>query len=409
LALGMAFLLSLGSGLKDDVSLVGAVMMDESMASLGAPVFEFPGPPAGLPGYKISHDWENAVDIFSPLVFRDAYYTANYAKKGGMVAAKKSWNESLRNKKYPNCDQGVSSFSANQYLRANVGKTGFLEKGTPACIDIVKHFLTVGVYNGLRTYSAAAERLARKHVVQQQKHVNQLQGDMVGVSLRLKKGAGNENQWNLEAVHGDFGPKVIDSQPQYTYTWWMKLNDHNGPLKDASVLSYGDTKDAASPGVYQVAGQKTLRIQVAMHSNNAFSCQPEAELQDKKWEFVGLVVQRGKVNVYYNGKLAKSCSSDGGAPIVMKDQSLHFPAPASWGPRANADVRDAWYYPNVKLSTEVMNAQMTLQHLQNVEEMVMREGKLRMEQDKNTRLMESSTLDMAPVFVDRSKPTPLHT
>ena len=28
------------------------------------------------------------------------------------------------------------------------------------------------------------------------------------------------------------------------------------------------------------------------------------------------------------------------------------------------------YYPNVKLSTEVMNAQMTLQHLQNVEEMV---------------------------------------
>jgi len=161
--------------------------------------------------------------------------------------------------------------------------------------------------------------------------------------------------------------------------------------------------------VYQVAGQKTLRIQVAMHSNNAFSCQPEAELQDKKWEFVGLVVQRGKVNVYYNGKLAKSCSSDGGAPIVMKDQSLHFPAPASWGPRANADVRDAWYYPNVKLSTEVMNAQMTLQHLQNVEEMVMREGKLRMEQDKNTRLMESSTLDMAPVFVDRSKPTPLHT
>ena len=176
----------------------------------------------------------------SPLVFQSAYFTANYNKKpdNSMVEAKKAWLAGLR-KTYPHCKQGVASFSPNQYYRAN---THQMQVGgsAPTCKSIVQvmrtlghsdrrwfsllvsaqHYLTVGVYNGMKTYSASAERLAHADVKAQKQHLEQLQGNAVGVPLRLPHGSNSKFSWNLATTDGagDFGPKVIDAKGTYSYT-----------------------------------------------------------------------------------------------------------------------------------------------------------------------------------------------
>jgi len=144
--------------------------------------------------------------------------------------------------------------------------------------------------------------------------------------------------------------------------------------QDASVFSYGNSKQDASPSVWQLAGQRKLKVQVSLHNEKAFSCSPDAEVPADSWTFCSLVVNHASVDVYYNGKKVGNCATNGGIPLVKKDQELSFPAPKSWAPAANAKVKDVWYYPNSELSKEVINAQMTLQQLKDAQELVVMEA-----------------------------------
>jgi len=333
-----------------------ATALDDTGRSRSRP--NFAGPKHGLPGYKESHDWETGADIFSPVVFKHQFYSANYGVKGESEA-KQAWKTALEKSKYPDCPQGIKTFSANQYVRAN---PTLHEATKGGCMKVVEEYLVNGIYNGAQTYSASDERRARQDVALQKKRVDKLlRGDQSAVTL-LKN---NKRSWNLgnsvgqpfetDVAH-DFGDQL------YSMTMSVKLNRKASPNADANILHYGNTQHLASPSISIGRGSRRVKVNVAMSNDASFSCEPSQEL-DKKWSYVGVVVHKQAVDVYINGKKAKTCANKSGTVRRMRTQRLYSPGPRKWAPPAHADVRELAFYPGATLTQAVVQAEMTLQRM----------------------------------------------
>jgi hypothetical protein len=312
------------------------------------------GPKYGTPGYKESHNWEAGWDKFSPLVFNSDFFAANYQgeAQGGQEKAMTLWADSLH-KKYPNCPQGTASFSANTYYRANPDAFNQMIAKDMSCGQIVQHYLSQGIYDGLKTYSASAEHKAMGKIGMQQARVAQLQGDTAAVRLTSAHG---EDEWNLASIPAPIEhtnglelstgatqnmgtPVAAHGGVQYSYSFRMKLGKKS-PEK-SSVLRYGGQR-VVSPAISQI--DKHLDVQVSLASNPDFACMPEAELSQYDWTFVVVAVQKSGVDVYYDGKVAKSCSFNGAAAQVLGGKHklvLGDVAPGA----TDASIKDLMYYP----------------------------------------------------------------
>jgi len=338
----------------------------------------FAGPRHGLPGYKESHDWETGADLFSPVVFKHQFYSANYGIKDE-AAAKQSWKAALEKSTYPNCPQGIKSFSANQYVRANPS----LHEATKGnCLKVVEEYLVNGIYNGAQTYSARDERRAQQDVKLQKQRVDKLlRGDQSAIMLLKDK----KREWNLGnsvgkplsmATAHDFGDQ------QYSMTMSIKLNRKAPPTADSNMLHYGNAQHQASPSINIAAGSRRVKVNVAMDNDASFSCSPTEQL-DKKWSYVGVVVRKQSVDVFINGKKAKTCANSGGTVRRLRSQRLYSPGPRKWAPPAHADVREVSFYPGATLSPAVIKAEMTLQRMADEAEEV---SKMRMQRASKTQM-----------------------
>jgi len=113
----------------------------------------FPGPKHGLPGYKESHNWEEDIDVMSPLVFDYRMYRALIKEKvadaTGMSeeALKTHWMNAVESSKYDKCPQGHIWFSANAYYEIHK-ESQELSMGGSACKLIMKTYLEKGVFSG---------------------------------------------------------------------------------------------------------------------------------------------------------------------------------------------------------------------------------------------------------------------
>lgn len=113
----------------------------------------FPGPKHGLPGYKESHNWEEDVDLMSPLVFDYRMYRAliqeSVSDASGMSeeALKTHWMNAVEANKYDKCPQGHIWFDANAFYELH--KTDQeLAMGGSSCKLIMKSYLEKGVFSG---------------------------------------------------------------------------------------------------------------------------------------------------------------------------------------------------------------------------------------------------------------------
>jgi hypothetical protein len=65
-----------------------------------------PGPRYGLPGYKESHNWEQGVDIFSPVIFDPLFYAAKYGLTQNTTdQVKLDWSTKGLSGESPGCRQ----------------------------------------------------------------------------------------------------------------------------------------------------------------------------------------------------------------------------------------------------------------------------------------------------------------
>lgn len=131
-----------------------------SAGGVGTGYFEsfnnFPGPKHGLPGYKESHNWEDDVDLMSPLVFDYRMYRALIKEKTGDAesmseeALKTHWMKQVEEKQWGDCPQGNLFFNANGYYDLHKAQTE-ISMGGKACKLIMKTYLEKGVFSGYAT------------------------------------------------------------------------------------------------------------------------------------------------------------------------------------------------------------------------------------------------------------------
>jgi len=113
----------------------------------------FVGPKHGLPGYKESHNWENDVDLMSPLIFDYRMYRALIKEKAGDAenmseeALKTHWMKAVEENKHPKCPQGNIWFNANAYQDIH-NEQSETSMGGKSCKLIMKTYLEKGIFNG---------------------------------------------------------------------------------------------------------------------------------------------------------------------------------------------------------------------------------------------------------------------
>eukprot|EP00656_Telonema_subtile_P002244 TRINITY_DN1097_c0_g1_i3.p1 TRINITY_DN1097_c0_g1~~TRINITY_DN1097_c0_g1_i3.p1 ORF type:complete len:603 (-),score=146.22 TRINITY_DN1097_c0_g1_i3:251-2059(-) len=133
-------------------------------ADINNPTSLFPGPTNDLPGYKVSHNWLDDIDYWSPLVFDWKYYKARCSEAasckdldGADGTALKDMNEG-QIKKYwldhgmKRCDVASPTFNAPYYVASNPDLWEDIkdtENDKPLCKKAIKQFLTKGVFDGL--------------------------------------------------------------------------------------------------------------------------------------------------------------------------------------------------------------------------------------------------------------------
>lgn len=162
-----------------------------------------PGAPYGKPGYKESHNWEQAVDMLSPVVFKWQFYKAAYNEAladKDEAGVKEYWSNTANgpDKKYPDCDQASPTFSANMYYRAQEQTGNKLEDDS--CSAILKDFLASGVYTGKETTNAAAEDAYQNTL--SGADAESRTGRLVMTSEMLKTKGGVASGWQIRSEQG---------------------------------------------------------------------------------------------------------------------------------------------------------------------------------------------------------------
>jgi hypothetical protein len=341
-----------------------------------SPTSEFPGPRHGLPGYKESHNWESDVDVFSPVVFDPKYFGTMYGDGGSEAAARKDWKSFIESDaEVPDCKQASSSFSLNTYYRANEAD---LKEQTDRgkCGQVLKQYLSSGIYNGASTYSATAE--ARFKAGKSAEELDRLQGNAHAQKIKLESESLAAHP-NCDEGH------IADSTEKYAWSFWYRP-ETAGTMK-RNIMTYGAPRHGSAssskhpfgsvengPAIFETAsasGNK-LSFKVSQTNDDSWGCTPADTLSkdsaENKWNYVAVNVNTEGVQVYYNGKQVADCKNSNGKPKVFPDRRLYMATSASGQWEASrSHVKGLTFYPGSTLSSDIIAAEM--QHSEEVAEM----------------------------------------
>eukprot|EP00656_Telonema_subtile_P022768 TRINITY_DN23_c0_g2_i3.p1 TRINITY_DN23_c0_g2~~TRINITY_DN23_c0_g2_i3.p1 ORF type:complete len:575 (+),score=210.11 TRINITY_DN23_c0_g2_i3:129-1853(+) len=330
------------------------------------------GAPHGLPGYKESHNWESDVDLFSPVVFNLKYFNTMFGDKANSPAqAKRKWAAHLESdKKVPYCEQASPQFSLNTYYRAHAAA---LKEQTSdgVCGQVLKQYLTTGLFQGASTYSADAEASFKASTSQEE--LSKMQGNHHAQKVRLES-TSLESQPNCDVGH------IADSTKEYAWSFFYKPVSTEGSTRN--IMTYGDSGSVSTkkqpfgsaengPAVFERQGAEGNRLQfkVSMSNNNEWSCSPSEPLSysvsDTKWHLVSFNVNHDGVTVFYNGKQVDSCQNANGHPTVFKNRRLHLATSSEHRWKSSRSfIKGLTYYPGTQLSAELIQAEMQQQNMQ---------------------------------------------
>merc|ERR1711977_239636 len=327
------------------------------------PIPNFPGTPYGKPGYKESHNWESDIDYFTPLIFNAKIYASMYGVKGTEEAIKKDWLEVAMgaDAKYPDCRQGVLTFSPNKYYRAN---PDIADQTKGLCKGIVENFLKEGLFEGLKTEDSTAEnrylqRLAKDKLMA-------MKGNVVTKQVYnppRRRRRRNASTWSLQRNQQQ-PYKAFASRQEYTLTWWQKGSTIGGW---GSVLHYGNSNGERSPGIWMYPRRTRLHFRVAQSNSGNWGCDPGQAINSntQHWYMVALVVSKkddkctgdscaGRATVYYDGKKVHQCDSTG-YTLIRPNRRFYTSDP--WYSAARQQMKDLYHYPGTPLTAELISTE----------------------------------------------------
>jgi len=328
-----------------------------------APLPNFPGTPYGNPGYKESHNWETDIDYFTPLIFNWKIYASMYGLADKTEEqVKKDWIDvGLKaDAKYPDCRQGVLTFSPNKYYRAN---QSIQDSTKGLCKAIVENFLKDGLFEGLKTEDSVAEnrylqRLAKDKLME-------MKGNVVTTQYynphRRRRRNSAKATWTLKKGQAN---RAFSSTQVYTMTWWQKGSYTSGW---GSVLHYGNSNGERSPGVWLYPRQARLHFRVAQSNSGNWGCDPSTKINSNTnhWYFVGMVVTKkdekctgdscaARATIYYDGKKVHQCDSTG-YTLIRPDRTFYTSDP--WYGAGRQQMKDLYHYPGTALTAELMQTE----------------------------------------------------
>jgi len=348
------------------------------------PIPNFPGTPYGKPGYKESHNWENDIDYFSPLIFNWKIYAAMYGLKDKTEeAVRKDWMDvgMKADAKYPDCRQGTLTFSPNKYYRANPEP---LEKTEGNCKKIIESFLKDGLFQGLQAESADAERryeekLAKDKLMAIKGNVATKQFYRPYRRRRHSKHA-TWSIWRRAAQPW----RSWQSTQEYTLTWWQRPRGRGFHRSWSNILHYGNHNHYRAPGVWMAPNHNRLHIRVSQSNSWNWGCDPLVHLNQgsaktptdpratvrhfvrdrRHWYFVAFAVGKqdkackgnckAQMEVYMDGKMVRKCTSTG---YTRTWNNHHFWTTDPWYRSAPAVLKDLSHYPGTPLSPEIIAAE----------------------------------------------------
>eukprot|EP00656_Telonema_subtile_P022763 TRINITY_DN23_c0_g1_i1.p1 TRINITY_DN23_c0_g1~~TRINITY_DN23_c0_g1_i1.p1 ORF type:complete len:396 (-),score=121.95 TRINITY_DN23_c0_g1_i1:229-1416(-) len=310
------------------------------------------GAPHGLPGYKESHNWETDIDIWAPAVFNWQFYRAMYSDSVGEKTegdTRKDWLQvaNADDVKYPNCRQASDQFSMNMYYRANPGLAA-TTKGV--CHEILKDYLSTGIYDGKPTYLASAEKTYKNSLGADAlaKYNESPQGKARARSLR----SSDNLEWPIDRTKGNLG-QVVDAQKFYSYSFWFKqiyTVETRG-----NILLYGTN----SPKISTAPNHgKYLEVISAQTNSDQWGCNtPDTEefrLKQKQWTHVAVVAEDKKLSVYLNGKKAVSCENTAGEMSILSEKTLFVPNNED---AADGMIKNLKYWAGSPLNQELIQVE----------------------------------------------------
>jgi hypothetical protein len=317
------------SGRKEGLDHDGAILDSQMPDGPLGPAQEYEG--GGR--RAASYDWEDAYDIYSPLLFNWKFYAAKYelgntsscATCVTEAAVRADWKNHVENgEKFPDCRQGQPLFSANQYFKNNPEINTNLEG---SCSGALRSFVSQGVMEGA---SGSTGRIARTTESK--------------TEVKIKKGA-------------EIPAEFIDPSEQYTLAFWLNFEAAGGG-DYRSILRYGDSEAPypKSPAVLQHPSsldEPNTRLSVIVsHTNNPdFGCDPEPHIPVRKWTYVAVAVGTNSVKVFYDGKEVCHEQSDTGSTLVPNN--MHMLVGDQFHSAAFAKIDKMTYY-----KSEVMNSGM---------------------------------------------------
>jgi len=332
------------------------------------PIPNFPGTPYGKPGYKESHNWESDIDYFSPLIFNWKIYGSMYGLKDkSEEAVKKDWMDTAMkaDAKYPDCRQGVLTFSPNKYYRANPE----IQDATEGlCKKIIENFLKDGLFAGLKSEDETAEqrytaRLAKDKLMEMKGNVATKQ------FYRPYRRRRHQKRATFNPFRRGLQPRGSwASTQEYTVTWWQKGHKPRGYHRSwGNILHYGNHNGERSPGIWMYPNRNRLHVRVAQSNSGNWGCDPGANLagNTNHWYFVAVVVGKadasckgdsckGKCTVYYDGKKVHECTSSG---YTLIRPNRHFWTSDPWYWSANSQLKNLNHYPGSVLTPELVEAE----------------------------------------------------
>jgi len=308
--------------------------------SEGNQKLSMPGPAYGNPGYKESHNWEDDVDVFSPVIFSQKYYAAKYdlADKTDKEI-KTDWKTVglADDTVAPDCRQASAEFSLNVYAEQN---PGVAQSTGGNCKKLMESYLGQGIYDGL---SGATNTPV----------------------LRDGKSSFTVAKTDLDtSTTGDQTLYHYDAQ-EYTMSFWLKLTDTLAV--DGNIFHYGNTEYARSPAAYVKAGTSNLKFSISQTNEQDFGCDLDGDgthedgfLAKKTWYQIVMVVKANGAAVYVDGVKKTECENPDGTTVVQPAGTIMYVSDP-WTQPARVSIKKMSYYANLQMSDAEIEAQYSIE------------------------------------------------
>jgi len=294
----------------------------------------------GGPRKAASYDWEDAYDIYSPLLFNWKFYAAKYelGDTGGCATCvteatvRADWKTHVEaGDKYPDCRQAQPLFSANKYMENNPSIEQNLEG---SCQGALRSFVSQGVMEGA---SGSTGKLGR---------------NAAGLTeVKIKKGS-------------EIPASFISAAEQYTLAFFLMFETAGGG-EYRSIMRYGEPNAPypKSPAILQHPSSldepnTRLSIVVSHTDNPDFSCDPDPQVPVGKWTYVAVTVDKNSIRVFYDGDEVCHEQSDTGTALVTPD--LHMLVGDQFHSAAFAKIDKVTYYKSEVMNSGMLKAIMTI-------------------------------------------------